>query len=207
MNILKHKPALGMKTTIGISVLLLTLAGCSSNAPQESGPDLQAGSAETFIDWIDAPRSVVNTPMVATECVQASGNRSMDGSRADIRARNSIASQMNTGVQSLTEAYDRAIRDQDGDLTQGGMDEEVIRGIVDQQITGSYRHRGGYVDRGNGREFCSLVKVSQDGIEDMLATIAAMNNAEEDVLTHSQMREAFMSGRMQDRLDSHLENQ
>lgn len=200
--------------SIAAVALSVTLAGCSSSA-KKADPVSPVSPVSVGIDsryiWIDSPREVSTVPLVATECVQATSHRNIDSNRADLMARVSLTRQIEVAIQGLQEGYERSLFDQSGNApTTSTLDEQVVRSIVDRSLVGSYRKRGSYVDReGEGRNFCSMMEVSQDGIEEMLETVAKMNSMEEQSanFTKDQLREMVMSDRMLKRLDEQMEEQ
>lgn len=194
--------------SIAAVALSVTLAGCSSSAKKADPVSPVSVGVDSRYIWIDSPREISTVPLVATECVAATSHRGIDSSRADMMARNSLAQQIEVTVQGLQESYNRALFDQSGnEPTTSTFDEQVVRSIVDRSLVGSYRKRGSYIDReGEGRNFCSMMEVSQDGIEEMLETVAKMNSMEEQSanFTKDQLREMVMSDRMLKRLDEQV---
>ncbi|WP_416884819.1 hypothetical protein [Marinospirillum sp.] len=173
----------------------LVLVGCAGT-PQQQQPNLPS--------WIMAPEA--QDGLAATGCVTASGNMNVDGSRADLAARQQLATTMGAQIQSLTENYQRAIETPEDGLAIGGNFEEVTRQIVDERLVGSRRAQAGYYTINGQNQFCSMVVVGQQSVTDMLAAVAQAAGAEPEVFTSSQMREQFMSQQALNRMDQQLRN-
>ncbi|MBE0471741.1 MAG: hypothetical protein IBX55_19800 [Methyloprofundus sp.] len=174
----------------------LALTGCAgtSTAPQ--------AQESTLPSWILSPE--VQDGLAATSCVPASNRINSDTSRADLAARQQLATTMGAQIQSLTENYQRTIDTDEDGLSSGGNFEEVTRQIVDQKMVGSRRVRADYVTIEDRRQFCSMIAIGQASVTEMLASVAKAAGAEEDVFTSSQMREQFMSQKALNRLNEAL---
>lgn len=200
----------GLKVGLTAIALSVFLAGCSSNSKTETVDELQNTGIDSRYIWIDSPRQISSVPLVATECVQATSHRNIDSNRADLMARTSLARQIETTIQGLQEGYSRSLFDQSGNKpTTSTLDEQMVRSIVNRSLVGSYRKRGSYVEReGEPRNFCSMMEVSQEGIDEMLDTVVRMNsmNGGGENFTKDQLREMFMSDRMNDRLNQQIED-
>ncbi|WP_114417887.1 hypothetical protein [Marinospirillum perlucidum] len=184
------------KNIFAASALAATvaLAGCASS-PENNEPSLPS--------WIFMPE--VQDGLAATSCVPASGRINSDSSRADLAARQQLATTMGAQIQSLTENYQRTIDTQEDGLATGGNFEEVTRQIVDQEMVGSRRVKAEYVTIEGQRQFCSMVAVGQESVTQMLQSVADAAGAEPDAFTTSQMREQFMSQRALNRLNEATE--
>ncbi|MDR9468734.1 hypothetical protein, partial [Marinospirillum sp.] len=78
-------------SAIAVSIALVGCAGTPEQQPQES----------SIPSWIFTPE--VQDGLAATSCVPASGRINSDSSRADLAARQQLATTMGAQVQSLTE--------------------------------------------------------------------------------------------------------
>ena len=171
----------------------LVLAGCAGTSKEPQAQETALPS------WIFTPE--VQDGLAATSCVPASNRINSDSSRADLAARQQLATTMGHQIQSLTEDYQRTIDTDEDGLNIGGNFEEVTRQIVDQKMVGSRRVRADYVTIEDRRQFCSMIAIGQASITEMLASVAAAAGAEEEVFTSSQMREQFMSQKALNRLN------
>ncbi|MFK7159951.1 hypothetical protein V6U78_02725 [Marinospirillum sp. MEB164] len=173
----------------------LVLVGCAGT-PQQQQPNLPS--------WIMAPEA--QDGLAATGCVTASGNMNIDGSRADLAARQQLATTVGARLQSLTEGYQRANQTQEDGLTTGENFEQVARQLVDERLVGTRRAQAGYYTVNGQNQFCSMVVMGQQSVTDLLAAAAQAVGAEPEVFTSSQMREQFMHGRATDRMNEQLRN-
>lgn len=185
-----------------VSVLALGLpllvAGCGTTSDKEEQ------DMSSLPDWVTQPHA--EDGLAATACVATAGSFSRDQSRADLQARQQLASQMGIQIQSLSEQYQRTIETDDG-ISTGANFEEVTRGIVEQELRGSNRIKGNYVTMPGGKkEFCSMMAVGQASVNEILKQVAGAAGADEDAFTQGEMREQFMSQKALNRLDEQLDN-
>lgn len=169
----------------------VALVGCASSPEQQQEASIPS--------WIITPE--VQDGLAATGCVPASGRINSDSSRADLAARQQLATTMGTQIQSLTENYQRTIDTAEDGIEVGGNFEEITRQIVDQEMVGSRRVRAEYITMEDQRQFCSMVALGQESVTQMLQNVAEATGAEPEAFTTSQMREQFMSQQALNRLN------
>lgn len=190
--------------SISLLALALTLpfamlVGCGST------PEEGASGASSLPDWVTQPRA--EDGLAATACVATADSFGLDQSRADLGARQQLAAQLGIQIESMAEQYERTIETEDG-INTGAHFEEVTRGIIDQELRGSHRIKGGYVRMPNGeREFCSMIAVGQSSVNVILERVANAAGADKEVFTQGEMREQFMSQEALNSLEEQLEKQ
>jgi|AntRauTorcE11897_2_1112592.scaffolds.fasta_scaffold03743_4 hypothetical protein len=178
-------------SAIAVSIALVGCAGAPEQQAQPQEPSIPS--------WVITPE--VQDGLAATGCVPASGRINSDSSRADLTARQQLATTMGAQIQSLTENYQRTIDTEEDGLSTGGNFEEVTRQIVDQEMVGSRRVRAEYVTIEGQRQFCSMVAIGQQSVTQMLQSVAEAAGAEEEAFTTAEMREQFMSQKALNRLN------
>lgn len=185
------------KNLFAVTALAATvvLGGCSTSGPSVTDEPAIPG-------WIFTPE--VDQGLAATGCVPASGRISSDSSRADLAARQQLATTLGAQLQSLTENYQRTLDTQEDGLDVGGNFEEVTRQIVDQELVGSRRVRAEHITLEGERQFCSMVAIGEAEVTQILQQVAEASGAEQEVFTSSQMREQFMSQQALNRLNEAL---
>ncbi|MCG5529334.1 hypothetical protein LRD18_00410 [Halorhodospira halochloris] len=189
------------KSLISVLALGLPLAlvvGCETT-PEDDDPDMS-----DLPDWVTQPHA--EDGLAATACVATAGSFSRDQSRADLQARQQLAAQMGTQIESMAEQYERTI-ETDDEISTGAHFEEVTRGVVEQELQGSNRIKGDYVTMpGGDQEFCSMMAVGQSSVNAILEEVASAAGADEDAFTQDEMREQFMSQEALNRMDEQLGN-
>lgn len=180
------------KNIFAASALAVSVALVGCAAPQQA-------QEPAIPSWIITPE--VQDGLAATGCVTASGRMQSDASRADLAARQQLATTMGAQIQSLTESYQRTIDTPEDGLATGGNFEEITRQIVDQEMVGSRRVRAEYVTINDQRQFCSMVALGQESVTQILQSVAEAAGVEEEAFTTSQMREQFMSQQALNRLN------
>lgn len=186
-----------------VAVMLCALpvafvVGCGST------PDADETDGSSLPDWVTQPHA--EDGLAATACVATADSFGLDQSRADLQARQQLASQMGIQIQSMAEQYERTI-EAEGNITTGAHFEEVTRGLVDQELRGSNRIKGDYVVMPNGnREFCSMMAIGQSSVNSILEQVADAAGADRGAFTKAEMREQFMSQKAFNRMDRQLDN-
>lgn len=180
-------------TAIAASVALVGCAGGGSSQPEEPA----------IPSWIYTPE--VPQGLAATGCVPASGRISSDSSRADLAARQQLATTLGAQLQSLTENYQRTLDTQEDGLDVGGNFEEVTQQIVDQELVGSRRVRAEHITLEGERQFCSMVAIGEEEVTQILQQVAEASGTEAEAFTSSQMREQFMSQQALNRLNQAIQ--
>ncbi|MFY0666362.1 MAG: hypothetical protein JXQ97_17210 [Natronospirillum sp.] len=188
---------MNMKLITASIVAATVLVGCSSKQP-----DTEATTRSGAPMWVFNPS--VDGGLAATGCTPASGNVSLDSNRADLLARQQLASSLGTQVQAMAEDFQRRVETTEDGVATGGNFEQIVREIVDERLVGSRRVTADYVDLADRQHFCSMVAVTESSIDSILAASAAASNVEPDVFTASQMREMYMSQNAINRLNDAL---
>ena len=188
-----------MNKSITLSVAVaagVLVAGCSSTPSEE--PETASGVPT----WVLTPS--VDGGLAATGCTPASGNLSVESSRADMLARQQLASSLGVQVQALREDYQRQTQTEEDGIATGVNFEVAAREIVDERLVGSQRVRADYVMLNDEQNFCSMVSVSQQTVGEILEMSAAVAEADTEVFTSSQLREQYMSQEALNRLNDAL---
>lgn len=182
-----------------VGLLILLVSGCGSTPEEKSKQE-----TASLPDWVTQPYA--EDGLAATACVATAGSFSRDQSRADLQARQQLAAQMGTQIQSMAEQYQRTI-ETDDEISTGAHFEQTTRGVVEQQLRGSNRIKGDYVTMPNGkREFCSMMAVGQASVNAILKEVANAAGADEEAFSTAEMREQFMSQKAFNRMDKQLSN-
>lgn len=189
---------MNMKLITASIVAATVLVGCSSRSVDTEEPTTRSGVPM----WVFNPS--VDGGLAATGCTPASANVSLDGNRADLLARQQLASSLGTQVQAMAEDFQRRVETTEDGVATGGNFEQIVREIVDERLVGSRRVTADYVDLAGRQHFCSMMAVTESSIDSILAASAAASNVEPDVFTSTQMREMYMSQNAINRLNDAL---
>ncbi len=182
-------------TLSGTIAAAIVLAGCAGTPDED-----QAGGPPS---WVLSPQ--VDNGLAATGCTPAVGNLSLERTRANALARQELASSISVQVQSLTEDYQRQITTEQDGISTGGNFEVVSRQIVDQELIGSQAVTADYVTLDGQRNFCSMVTVNEETVDNILQLTAQAADINPEDFTTSQLREQYMSQEALNRLDEAVE--
>lgn len=180
--------------TSSLLAAAIVTVGCSSTPSEPQGSGIPS--------WTLTPQ--MEDGLAATGCTPATGNLSVESSRADLLARQQLAASLGTQIQSLTEDYQRQIATEEDGISTGGNFEQITRQIIDERLVGSQRVTADYVVLNGENNFCSMVGVGSSTLDEILALSAQAADVPDEVFTSSQMRERYMSQEALNRLDGAL---
>lgn len=143
------------------NIQLLSLAtivalnfGCSST-PSTNAENM----GMTIPTWVTNPTS--ENGLAAASCVTASNNFAMDKSQAAMQARAELATQLDTRIASLREAYSEKLSTADETLVNSKFLNTSTQ-FTDQALQGSKTVKVDYAQMGDQKNLCALVTISQE---------------------------------------------
>ena len=146
------------------SALVLTACG-STQQPTESEPKT---SVSGIPQWVLNP--VVDNAIAAADCVKFSGNISIDQKMAAANARQALAQQIETRVESLDKTYANRT-DANEETTTGATFSSVSKQVTKQKLTGARVVKSDVVKIAGKDQFCVMVTLSPNVTQDLFSSI------------------------------------
>lgn len=142
----------------------LTLGACSSSAPEVPANPLTTSIPQ----WVLNP--VIDNAIAASDCVKFSGNMSIDQKMASANARQALAQQIETRVESLDKTYSNRT-DSNNDTTTGSSFSSVSKQITNQKLNGSRIVKSDIVKIAGKDHLCSMVMLDPKVTQELFSSI------------------------------------
>lgn len=176
-----------------ISALAATaiLAGCSSTPKTE------------LPDWYLNPIS--EDGLVQNECVNFSGNISVDQKMVVANARVGLAQQINTKVKAMDKTYSRRV-DAEGMTNTGSTFESVSKQLTDQSLTGSKAIKFAMAKVKGNEVYCTRVALNPAESKRLFDAIVENSKRELNPNDEAFMYEEFKAHKAQEELEKEMSN-
>ena len=175
------------------SILLtaaITLIGCQKEAViQES----------MLPDWVTSP--YIEGGIASTECVNYSGDMSMDKAQASALGRAELAKQLGIKVKAMDKSYKRRVKSAAGD-TSGGTFESVSKQVAAQHLSGSAVRKANIVKVDGVSQFCAMVAIGPSTTQTLFKELVSQSGASVTPQDESALFEEFKSSKGQEALES-----
>lgn len=150
-------------TILVTSLTVLSLSGCNSV------PETNASKMGMNIpSWVTNPTT--EKGLIASSCVVASTNFSMDKKQATISARLELGNQLNTRITSLQEEYSSKVSTDDNVNINTAFDVTTVQ-LTDQAIVGSKVKKIDYAQISSQNNLCALVTLSEKNTQELFSKI------------------------------------
>ena len=155
-------------------VALFLIVSCSGkDAPDPNAPT-NVPSEINLPGWVLQPE--VEEGIAAAQCVQFSGNISLDQQEITAKGRAALAQQVNLRAQVMDQVFQDRI-ETDEKSTSGSVFQNVSRQVTDQLLIGSKLIRTDFGDINDAPYICGLVAISPSETERLFESIVSSEDA------------------------------
>lgn len=139
---------------LSFAAIVALISGCNST------PNTNAAKMGMNIPtWVTNPTS--ESGLAAASCVAASNSFAMDKSQATMQARAELATQLDTRIASLQEAYSEKLSTADETVVNTKFLSTSTQ-FTDQALQGSKTVKVDYAQMGEQKNLCALVTISEE---------------------------------------------
>lgn len=168
-----------MKLELILNKKSLSLLACLAFTAQASIPS-----------WVLNPN--VDKGLAAVDCVEFSGNVSVDAKLASSNARLALAQQIGTKVEAIDETFDSRISS--GKRTNiNSKFSSASKQITKQSLSGSKIVRSDIVKISGKDYFCSMAVLSEQKTEQLFNSLVEKSEVKLDEATQAQLKKTFTS--------------
>ncbi|MGR5261418.1 hypothetical protein ACPV5Q_15825 [Vibrio astriarenae] len=180
----------------------IMLGGCASNQNESSTAKIETNRANDVPAWILNPASA--NGLAASNCVEASGNFSLDRNHAVALSRNTLAQNLDVKVSVLEKTYQQLNQSIDG-TTTGSSFEQVAKQVTNTSIKKSEIEQIALVNIAGKDQVCALVVMPQIESE-QLFNQAIPTTAKIDPTDKAAMYKEFLSQKTAKQLEVQVQN-
>ncbi|CAM4451468.1 hypothetical protein [Vibrio agarivorans] len=180
----------------------IMLGGCASNQDESSTAKIETNSAIDVPAWVLNPASA--NGLAASNCVEASGNFSLDRNHAVALSRNTLAQNLDVKVSVLEKTYQQLNQSIDG-TTTGSSFEQVAKQVTNTSIKKSEIEQIALVNIAGKDQVCALVVMPQIESE-QLFNQAIPTTAKIDPTDKAAMYKEFLSQKTAKQLEAQVQN-
>ncbi len=155
-------------------------------------------------EWVAQPR--VEGGIAVTECVLASGDFSLDRKEATANARQSLAQEIETRVQSMEKTYQNKIRAKDK-TSIGSNFESVSRQLTEQTLQGSRATNYGYEMIEGKKHFCVMLVLGGKETEELFKALMEQSNRNISARDQDILYQEFRAERAQKEMEEALKGE
>ncbi|MDR9829198.1 hypothetical protein RCJ22_26770 [Vibrio sp. FNV 38] len=190
------------KTLLSALLGSAVLMGCASNdSGHQTTAEIETNKADDVPTWILNPASA--NGLAASNCVEASGNFSIDRNHAISLSRNTLAQNLDIKVSVLEKTYQQLNNSVDG-TTSGSTFEQVSKQISNTSIKQSEVEQIALVNIAGKDQVCALVVMPQIQTE-QLFNQAINTNARIDPSDKAAMYKEFSSQKSAKQLEAQIQ--
>lgn len=165
-----------MKRTSHLFIAMLTVVGA------------QAMAQQSIPNWVLNPNT--DDGLAAVDCVEFSGNVSIDAKLASSNARLALAQQIGTKVEAIDETYDSRISAGKRTNVKSSFS-SVSKQLTKQSLTGSKILQSDIVKISGKDYFCSMAVLSENKTEQLFDSIVDKADVALDRSTEAKLKKDF----------------
>ncbi len=167
------------------------LAGCGGKS---------VGSGE-IPEWVAQPE--VKDGIAVTECVPASGDFSLDRKEATANARQSLAQEIKTKVESMEKTYQNRVRTEDKSAI-GSSFESVSKQLTEETLQGSRATQYGYETINGKRHFCVMLTIGGSQMDELFDALVKKSDRQIDARDEELLYQEFKAKRAHEEMQKEL---
>lgn len=180
------------------AVLAMTLAGCASNDANQANNS----NITNMPEWVMNPVSA--NGFAASNCVESSGNFSIDRNHAISLTRNTLAQNMQLKASVLEKSYQK-MESASGMTTSGTSFEQVAKQVTSVSLTKSQVEKVAIVNIAGKDQVCALVTIPKVEAEQQFKA-AMMKVPGMNPMTQDHLYKEFVSQKTAKELEAQVKS-